>query len=63
MTGMSNHGHAESMTTLEICGRAQEKAVFDSIAKALAGLRFGSVEVVVHEGKVTQIERKEKIRI
>lgn len=41
----------------------QGKGVLDNVAKALAGLRFGSVEIVVHEGKVTQIERKERIRI
>ena len=40
----------------------QDKQVLDDIAQALAGLRFGSIEFVVHEGKVTQIERKEKIR-
>lgn len=27
------------------------------------GLRFGVVQIVVHDGKVTQIERTEKIRI
>jgi hypothetical protein len=32
------------------------------IAKALAGLRYGSVEIVVHDAKVVQIERKEKFR-
>lgn len=30
---------------------------------ALRDLRFGSVEITVHEGKVTQIERHEKIRL
>jgi hypothetical protein len=25
--------------------------------------RFGSIEIVVHEGRVTQIERREKMRI
>ena len=40
----------------------QEQLVLDSISHALTGLRFGSIEIVVHEGKVTQIERKEKIR-
>ena len=40
----------------------QDKLVLDSIVHALASLRFGSIEIVVHEGKVTQIERKEKIR-
>lgn len=40
----------------------QDKLVLDGIVQALDGLRFGSIEIVVHEGKVTQIERKEKIR-
>lgn len=40
-----------------------EKYVLDNISQALSGLRFGSVEIVVHEGKVTQIERKEKFRL
>lgn len=33
------------------------------IARALNGLRYGSVEVVVHDGKVVQIERHEKVRL
>lgn len=33
------------------------------ILDAIKDLRYGSVEVVVHDGKVVQIERKEKIRI
>lgn len=41
----------------------QDKQVLDGIAQALTGLRFGSIEIVVHEGKVTQIERKEKFRL
>ncbi len=35
----------------------------NEIARQLAGLRFGSVEIVVHDGVVTQIERREKVRI
>jgi hypothetical protein len=31
------------------------------LEEALNGIRFGSVEVVVHEGRVVQIERKEKL--
>lgn len=42
---------------------AVEKYVLDEISRALSGLRFGSVEVVVHDGKVTLIERKEKVRL
>ena len=30
---------------------------------ALAGIRFGTVELVIHEGRVVQIERGERLRI
>lgn len=40
-----------------------DKQALDGISQALAGLRFGSIEIIVHEGKVTQIERKEKFRL
>lgn len=33
------------------------------ILNAVAGIRFGAVEIVIHEGKVVQIERKEKVRL
>ena len=29
---------------------------------ALKGIRFGSVEVIIHDSRVVQIERKEKVR-
>lgn len=32
------------------------------VLEALDGLRFGAVEITVHEGKVVQIERREKFR-
>lgn len=34
----------------------------EALNRARHGLRFGSIEITVHEGKVTQIERKEKFR-
>lgn len=37
--------------------------IADKILLAIKDLRFGSVEVVIHDSKVVQIERKEKIRI
>ena len=33
------------------------------ILTALRGLRFGSVEITVHEGRIVQIERREKLRL
>lgn len=33
------------------------------VHRALLGLSFGSVEITVHNGKIVQIERKEKFRL
>lgn len=33
------------------------------VSRKVAGLRFGSVHITVHDGKVTQIESVEKTRI
>jgi hypothetical protein len=33
------------------------------ILLAIKDLRFGSVEIIIHDSKIVQIERKEKIRI
>jgi hypothetical protein len=32
------------------------------VLEALKKIKFGSVEVIVHEGQVVQIESKEKVR-
>jgi hypothetical protein len=32
------------------------------IEQLVAGIRFGSVEITIHEGRVVQIERREKVR-
>ena len=45
------------MSTLQ-----QHEAWESAVNEAIRSLRFGSVVVVVHEGKVTQIEKREKIR-
>jgi hypothetical protein len=36
--------------------------VVQEILRAIEQLRFGSIEITVHEGRVTQIERREKVR-
>lgn len=33
------------------------------VREKVAGLRFGVIQLVVHEGRVTQIERTEKTRL
>jgi hypothetical protein len=37
--------------------------LLERIAQAIGGLRFGSVEIVIQDGRVVQIERKEKFRL
>jgi hypothetical protein len=34
-----------------------------AVAKALSGLRFGAVEIVVHDGRIAHIERRERVRL
>lgn len=43
--------------------RAEPDALRQRIMGALRGLQFGSVEIVVHNGRVVQIERREKVRL
>lgn len=40
-----------------------DREVQQAILYALKGIRFGSVEIIVHDSKVVQIERKEKLRM
>lgn len=34
-----------------------------SVKVLLEGLRFGSLRITVHDGRIVQIERREKIRL
>jgi hypothetical protein len=33
------------------------------LLRAIAGLRYGTVEATMHDGRIVQIERREKIRL
>ena len=46
-----------------IQSQEQNQDIANKILLAIKDLRFGSVEIVIHNSKVVQIERKEKIRI
>jgi hypothetical protein len=39
------------------------RSLSERIAEALKGLRYGSVEIVVHDSRIVQIERKERWRM
>ncbi|MBA2492762.1 MAG: YezD family protein [Gammaproteobacteria bacterium] len=33
------------------------------VLRALEGIQYGAVEIVIHAGRIVQIERKEKVRL
>ena len=39
-----------------------DQEVEDAILRSLQGIRYGSVEIIVHDSRIVQIERKEKLR-
>ena len=47
----------------DITTQHSERAIEQAILLALKGIRFGSVEIIVHDSRVVQIERKEKMRM
>ncbi|MEY3107463.1 MAG: putative small protein [Pseudomonadota bacterium] len=53
-----------SMTS-ELTEKSQIDSKVDTvkqITKIVQSIRFGSVEIVIHDGKIVQVERKEKLR-
>ncbi|MFT3928934.1 MAG: YezD family protein [Spongiibacteraceae bacterium] len=58
---MSEYGNEKFPTHTE--GTTVDRRVLEEISRALANLRFGSIEITVHDGRVTQIESKRKIRL
>ncbi len=44
-------------------GQQPDEVVDRKILEAIRGPRRGSVEVIVHDSKVVQIERREKVRL
>ncbi|MFA6053597.1 MAG: YezD family protein [Methylobacter sp.] len=40
----------------------QVAEISNQIANILQEIKFGSIEIIIHENKVVQIERKEKLR-
>jgi hypothetical protein len=49
--------------TLRSLEGQDEASILREVQTALHNLRFGAVEITVHNGQVVQIERKEKFRL
>jgi len=39
------------------------RAVLSQIAEAIRTIRFGSVQILIHDSRVVQIEKAEKVRV
>ncbi len=50
-------------TTISQKPENDQAAAVEQISRALDGLRFGSISIVVHDGRVTQIDVTEKRRL
>lgn len=37
--------------------------IIEKIVQALRDIRYGSVEITIHDSRVVQIEKKEKVRL
>lgn len=56
-TLISTNSHAASTTKREV---SQE--ILRAVEELQQGSGFGSIEIILHEGRVTQIEKREKFR-
>jgi hypothetical protein len=36
--------------------------LFQELCEALRAIRYGAIELVIHDGRVVQLERREKVR-
>lgn len=39
------------------------EVIVEQIVSILQGIRFGSIEIVVHDGRIVQIDKHEKFRL
>ena len=44
------------------CSNHGQETWIEAVSKQVSSLRFGLVQIVVHNGRVVQIEKTEKIR-
>ena len=51
------------MATLNTPDKEWSLDIERQILRAIKEVRYGSVEIIIHDSKVVQIERKEKIRL
>lgn len=60
---MSDHHHINSGLLKLADHSPSEDSWHALVRQQVRSLRFGVVQIVVHEGRVTQIERTERVRL
>ena len=53
---------SEKMGNPKASQEVQKHRIEQEILQAIRGISYGSVEVIIHDGKIVQILRKEKLR-
>lgn len=59
---MSSEVSAEKRHAAE-GGQTLDRGTSEAILAAIGSLRYGSVEVTVHDGRVVMIDKRERIRL
>jgi len=48
---------------VDISSLTKSQDIAEHIVRILQGIRFGSIEIVVHDGCIVQIDKHEKFRV
>lgn len=60
---VTNSGLDPKINTAKDIDKKIPAEIAQEILRAVASIKYGSIEVVIHENKVVQIECREKIRV
>jgi hypothetical protein len=60
---MAVESYTPAQSQREPEGKPIPRALLAALQEALRFIRFGSIELVIHDGRVVQIERREKLRL
>lgn len=63
MSAHRNTGSLESADRVDRIAVEEQAEWLEALAPWVASLRFGVIQLVVHEGRVVQMERTEKVRL
>jgi hypothetical protein len=63
MSAHRNTGSPEPADRVDRIAVEEQAEWLEALAPWVASLRFGVIQLVVHEGRVVQMERTEKVRL